>query len=175
MGRPDPTEHDPYYTRYISLVPEGNILAALEGQVADTLALLRSVPEAEATVHHPPYTWSIKDVVAHLTDCERVFGYRALRIARGDATPLPGFDENAYARAAGADAVPLAELAAEFESVRRSHLWLFRHLPAAAWTRTGVANDSPIGVRALAYIMAGHERHHAAILRRRLGRMKAEG
>src|SRR5262245_46362944 len=100
-------------------VQDGDILATLEGQIQDVLSLLRGLSDAEARTHHPPYTWSIKDVVGHLLDCERVFGYRALRFARGDATPLPGFDENAYARAASYDAYPLPELLAEFESVRR--------------------------------------------------------
>jgi hypothetical protein len=168
MSRPDPTEYAPYYGKYLALVPEEDVLAALEGELAATLALLRSIPEAQAAVRHPPYTWTIKEVVGHLTDTERVFGYRALRIARGDATPRAGFDENAYARAADCDRHPLSELAAEFEAVRRSHVWLFRHLPGDAWTRRGVANDTGVSVRALAYILVGHERHHTAIVRRRL-------
>ena len=168
MSRPGPTEYAPYYEKYLALVPEDDILVALEGELGATLALLRSVPTAEADVRHPPYTWTIKEVVGHLTDCERVFGYRALRIARGDPTPLAGFDENAYARAADADRHPLAELAEEFEVVRRSHIWLFRHLAEECWTRTGVANETGVSVRALAYILVGHERHHTAIVRRRL-------
>jgi hypothetical protein len=151
-------------------VPEDDILPVLEAQLEDVLALLRGVSEEQANTRHPPYTWSIKEVVGHLTDSERVFGYRALRFARGDATPLPGFDENSFARSAGSDAWPVAELLAELEAVRRSHLWLFRHQDAAAWRRGGQANGSPVTVRALAYIMAGHFRHHLAILRRRLGR-----
>jgi DinB superfamily len=168
MPRPDPTEYAPHHGKYVALVPEEDVLAALEQELGATLSLLGSVPEEQACVRHPPYTWSTKEVVGHLTDCERVFGYRALRIARADDTPLAGFDENAYARAADSDRHPLAELAAEFEAVRRSHLWLFRHLPEAAWSRRGVANDSGVSVRALAYILVGHERHHTAIIRRRL-------
>jgi hypothetical protein len=169
MHRPGPTEYDPYYGKYIALVPEGDILAALEAQLGETLALLRPVPEDQGGVRHPPYTWSVKEVVGHLTDSERVFGYRALRFARGDATPLPGFDENAYARAADSDRCSLSDLVSEFEAVRRSHLWLFRGLPASAWAQVGEANGSAVSVRALAYIIAGHGRHHTAILRRRLG------
>jgi DinB superfamily len=168
MPRPDPTEYAPDHGKYVALVPEDDVLAALEQELGATLALLRSVPEGQDCVRHPPYTWSTKEVVGHLTDCERVFGYRALRIARADATPLAGFDENAYARAADFDRHPLAELAAEFEAVRRSHLWLFRHQPEEAWARHGVANSSGVSVRAVAYILVGHERHHTAILRRRL-------
>jgi len=168
MTRPGPTEFAPFYAGYIALVPESDVVAALAAQLDDTLALLRPVAEADADVRHPPYTWTVKEVVGHLTDAERVFGYRALRFARGDATSLPGFDENAYAQAGGFDRVRLVDLAAGFEAARRSHLWLFRTLPEAAWARGGAANGSPVTVRALAYIMVGHARHHTAILRKRL-------
>ncbi|HEV3448117.1 MAG TPA: DinB family protein [Gemmataceae bacterium] len=168
MARPEPSEYAAYFGKYVALVPEDDIVPAMEKELEQTLTLLRSVPEKEALVHHAPYTWSIKEVVGHLTDTERIFGYRALRIARGDTTPLPGFDENAYAQAAAFDRCPLPELIAEFEAVRRSHLWLFRHLPNEAWTRKGVANDNSITVRALAYNILGHERHHTAIVRKRL-------
>jgi uncharacterized protein (TIGR03083 family) len=170
MPRPSPTEYATYYGQYVELVPEDDVLAALQAQLDDLLALLRAVPEDQGNVRHPPYTWSVKEVVGHLTDTERVFGYRALRFARGDATPLPGFDENAYARAAESDRRPLANLVAEFETVRRSHLALFRNLPDVAWSRRGLANDNAVSVRALAYIIVGHARHHTAILRRRLSR-----
>lgn len=170
MPRPEPTEYADYYGKYLANVPEDDILPALEAEMTRTLELLRGVSEEESLVRHPPYTWSTRQVMGHLIDTERVFGYRALRIGRGDATPLAGFDENEYARAAESDRLPLKELAAEFEAVRRSHLWLFRHLPAAAWARRGVANNSPVMVRALAYILLGHERHHMKILRQRLGR-----
>ena len=168
MPRPAPSEYAPYYAKYIDLVPEEDILAALEAQLAETLAVLRPAPESQGNVRHPPYTWTVKEVVGHLTDTERVMGYRALRFARGDATPLPGFEENDYAREGQSDRVRLADLVGEFEAVRRSHVWLFRTLPEAAWARGGEANGSPVTVRALAYIMAGHARHHTAILRKRL-------
>jgi hypothetical protein len=136
----------------------------------DTLALLRRTSEEVANTRHPPYTWSIKEVVGHLTDTERVFGHRALRFARGDQTPLPGFDENNYVRAANFDAQPMAALLDQFEQVRRSHLLFFGHLPEEAWERGGVANNNAVTVRALAYIIAGHERHHAAIVAKRLSK-----
>jgi hypothetical protein len=170
MPRPDTTEYAAAAGKYVALVPEDDIVPALEKEIEATLALLRSVPEKEACVRHPPYTWSIKQVAGHLIDCERVMGYRALRVARGDATPLAGFEENDYARAAESDRLPLGELAAEFEALRRSHVWLFRHLPDAAWARRGVANNSEVSVRGLAYMLVGHERHHTAIVRRRLAR-----
>jgi hypothetical protein len=168
MQRPATTEYAPVYANYIALVPEDDILAALEEQSEQMFGLLRAVPEAQGGVRHPPYTWSIREVVGHLTDSERIFACRALRFARGDATPLPGFDENAYARVAAFDRLPLADLVSELETARHSHLWLFRNLPAEAWLRTGVANGHVISVRALAYVLAGHARHHTGILRQRL-------
>ena len=134
------------------------------------LAFLKGVAESEASVCHSPYTWTIKQVVGHLTDAERVFGYRALRFARGDSTPLPGFDENAYAKAICLDGIPLTDLVAEFANLRRSHVAFFEHLSEDAWQRRGTANNVAVSVRALAYILVGHERHHAAILRKRLSR-----
>ena len=168
MPRPDPTEYAHYYDAYVRLVHEDDVASAMEQEGARTLALIRATPEDESLVRHAPYTWSVREVVGHVTDSERVFAYRALRIARGDATPLAGFDQNAYARTAECDRTPLADLAAEFEAVRRSSLWLFRRLSNAAWARAGTANDSGVSVCALAYIIVGHERHHAAILRKRL-------
>ncbi|MDB5352835.1 MAG: DinB family protein [Planctomycetota bacterium] len=168
MPRPDPAEHASYYGKYVALVPEGDILAAMRSELEQTLALLRDVPDDEALRRHAPYTWSLKEVVGHMIDGERIFGYRALRFARGDATPLPGFDENAYAQVGQFDRLPLGDLLAEFASVRRSNLSLFGNLAEDAWTRTGTANGSAASVRALAYILVGHERHHTSIMRRRL-------
>jgi hypothetical protein len=168
MTRPQSSEYAPDYQPYIALVPEDDILAALETQLGDTLAVLRGVTEAQGNQRHPPYTWSVKEVIGHLTDCERILGYRALRFARDDTTPLPGFDENVYARAAEFDRLPLRDLLAQFEAVRRSYLFFFRGLTEAAWGRTGQANGQPITVRALAYAIVGHARHHTAILRKRL-------
>lgn len=168
MHRPTPTEYAPFYAGYVALVPETDIQAALAAQLDELRALLDPVPEAVGNVRHPPYTWSVKEVVGHLTDGERIFGYRALRFSRGDATPLAKFDENDYAAAAGFDRFPLADLVEEFALVRRASLYLFRQIPEGAWARVGVASDNPMTVRALAYVMVGHVRHHLAILRQRL-------
>ena len=169
MPRPAPTDFAPYYLKYLNLVPEDDILPALASQLVEVLPVLQEIPEATGNVLHPPYTWSIKQVVGHLSDCERVMGYRALRFARGDTTPLPGFEEIGYAREGDFDRIALADLVREFEAVRRSHVLLFRHLPAAAWDRAGEANGSRVTVLALAYILVGHVRHHLAIVRKRLG------
>jgi hypothetical protein len=169
MARPETTEYAPHYGTYVSLVPEDDILAAMRSELARTLTFLSGVAEQEASVCHPPYTWTIKQVVGHLIDCERIFGYRALRFARADSAPLPGFDENHYAQVAESDRRPLATLAAELDAVRKSHLCLFENLPAQAWTQRGIANDNEMSVRAIAYAIVGHERHHMSILRQRLG------
>ena len=169
MSRPDPSEYAPPYASYVALVPEDPLLA-MKTERMKTLALLRDVPEAEALKHHPPYTWSVKDVIGHIIDAERVFGYRALRFARGDSTPLPGFDENPYVVAARFDRIPLGDLSEEYEGLRRSHLYLFGNLPESAWDLKGTASGHEISVRALAAVLVGHERHHTAILRKRLGR-----
>ena len=168
MHRPRTNEYAPYFERYIALVPEDDILGTMETQLADALAFLRSIPEDQSAVRHPPYTWTIKEVIGHLIDCERIFAYRALRFARGDATPLTGFEENDYVREAEFDRLPLRALIGEFEAARRSHMWLFRNLSEAAWLKRGEANSNTISVRAVAYIMVGHVRHHLAIVRKRL-------
>ena len=166
--RPAPSEHAPYYAKYISLIGDGNILTLMRTQFDETMKLFRSIPEAQSTILHPPYTWTLKQVIGHLTDGERVFAYRALRIARGDATPLPGFDENQYALADEFERLRLRQVIDEFESVRRATITLFENLDAQSWKRLGEANGNPVSVRAIAYIIVGHVRHHAAIIQKRL-------
>jgi hypothetical protein len=124
--RPTPEEYAPFYETYVKLVPEVDVVSALESQLDDSLFLLHSISEDDSLLRHAPYTWSTREVVGHMTDAERVFGYRALRFARADPTPLPGFDEGAYAKAAHFDRRELRDLAAEFEAVRRANVHLFR-------------------------------------------------
>jgi len=165
--KPEAGEYVPYYDRYISLVPAGDILEVLRGEGEKALALWRSVPESEAGFRYAPDKWSLRQVAGHVIDAERIFSYRALTFARNDQTPLPGFDENPYVENAAFDDVPFADLAAEFEHVRHATLLLFQHLAPEAWTRRGTASNNPVSVRALAYLIAGHELHHRAILRDR--------
>jgi uncharacterized damage-inducible protein DinB len=167
INRPEETEYQAYYGKYVSLVPEGNILEVLGEQLNETLALLQSIPEPRGGFRYADGKWSIKELVGHMLDSERIFAYRALRFARNDRTPLPGYEQDDYIRHGSFDACPLADLAAEFASVRRSTLFLFQHLDAEAWLRTGLANESEVSVRALAYMIAGHELHHRGILRDR--------
>jgi hypothetical protein len=170
MHRPNQDEYAAFYATYVSLVPEEGVMPTMEAQLDDALFLLRSVSEEDSLVRHAPYTWSTREVVGHMTDAERIFGYRALRFGCGDETPLPGFDEGAYARVARFDRTPLEALASEFEAARRSNVLLFKNFGQEAWGRGGDANGSRVTVRALAYVIVGHARHHTAILRKRFSR-----
>lgn len=163
--RPDATEYAPSYAGYISRVADGNIIEILDRQIDDTTALLRGLSEAQAMSRYAPEKWSVKEVIGHLIDSERVFGYRVLRFARNDQTPLSGFEQNDYVREAAFDDRGLADLASEFEHVRRANLHMLRGLKAEAWDRRGEANGNPVSVRALVYIIAGHELHHVGIIR----------
>ena len=167
IARPQSTEYAPYYAGYIAQVPEGDLIDELRKHFADTLALLRDIPEDRASHRYAPGKWSIKEVVGHMADVERIMTYRALRIARGDATPLPGFDENAYVPAANFEARTLTSLAHELEQVRRATVAFLETLDTDAAARRGSANNLEISARAIAYIIAGHERHHVRILRER--------
>lgn len=165
--RPQADEYAEFYGKYVAHVPGGDIVALLATQVDDTLALLRELTDAQARHAYAPGKWSIKEVVGHMADAERVFAYRALRIARGDTTPLPGFDENAYVPAGNFNDRPLASLLAEFMAVRGATVALLAGLPAGAWTRRGTASNAEVSVRGIAWITAGHELHHRAILEER--------
>ena len=168
-GRPDSTEYAPYYETYIGLVPEDDPISTLSVQLEEVLGVFREVSEDPAETRHAPYTWSLKEVLGHLTDTERVMAYRALRFGRGDATELPGFEQDDYVVHGHFNNRPLADLIEEFALVRGSTVWLLRGFDQAAWSRSGVANGHPISVRALAAILVGHVRHHLAIVKRRLG------
>ncbi len=167
MAKPEPTEYAPYFGKYVALVPDGDIVVTLGKQIQDTLGLLGGLTEAQGDLRYAPGKWSVKEVIGHLIDTERIFAYRALRFARTDATPLPGFDENVYVANAGFGSRSLADLAGEFESVRKSNIYLFKNLDGDSLLRRGAANDNEISVRALAYNIAGHELHHVGILRAR--------
>lgn len=169
IARPESGEHVPYYSRYIALVPGDDAGPALATQIAETLGMLKDVDEPRALHRYQPGKWSVKEVLGHVMDAERVFAYRALRFARRDATALPGFDENTWVPAANFDRLPLADLLVEFAAVRAATVRLFRNLEPEALTRRGTANGDPVSVRALAWIIAGHERHHRGVLRERYG------
>jgi DinB family protein len=163
-SRPAEGEFLPYYERYIALVPAGDVLSTLDAQMRETQDLLRGLPASISTYRYAPGKWSVNEVIGHVTDSERIFASRALRFARNDPTPLPGFEQDDYVRNSKFDSYPLAELASELESVRRTTVFLFKHLEEPAWIRRGIANNAEISVRALAYIIAGHELHHRQML-----------
>jgi DinB family protein len=165
--RPPSTEYASFYAGYIAKVPDGDLLRTLESNVEETMGLLAGLPESKGSFAYAPGKWTLKEVVGHMVDSERVFSYRALRIARGDTMPLPGFDEKAWAPNSGANSRTLVDLLGELRIVRAATLALFRHLPPESVGRVGTASDQPVSVRALAWIIAGHERHHVAIIRER--------
>ena len=166
-ARPEPNEYASYYEKYVSLVPDADLVETLERQGAETLALLRGLDEEQGAHRYEAGKWSVKQLVGHVNDAERIFSYRALAIGRGDRQPLPGMDQEEYMAGVDFDARTLASLADEFESVRAATLQLLRHLSPEAWARRGTASDNEVTVRALAYIIAGHEAHHVRILRER--------
>lgn len=167
IPRPAPGDYAPSYASYVDAVSEGDLVRMLEEHAEQFLDLLRAFGEDGASVRYEPGKWSVKEVVGHVADAERIFTYRALRFARADATILPAFDENAYVAAAGFDRRTLADLAEEFADVRRATVKLFAGLDAPALGRAGVASGARVTVGALAWITAGHEQHHARILRER--------
>lgn len=169
LSRPAESEYKPAYAGYIGKVPDGDLLKILAGQLESTTATLAKVPQEKEQYRYGPDKWTVTEVVGHLADAERVFAYRALRFARADEAPVPGFDENSWAQHAGYGRRRLADVAAEFRAARQSTLALLRGLEGDAFLRSGVANNSPITVRALAYVIAGHERHHMQILKDRYG------
>jgi hypothetical protein len=164
---PDRTEAADYYFTYIDKVGSGDIRDILDAQLPETLDLLQSISDEQSLRRYAAEKWSIRQVVSHVNDAERLFVFRALWFARGFDSSLPSFDQNTAVSAAGADERSWHSHVEEFRAVRSSTLAFFRNLPAEAWTRRGVASGHPFSVRALAYITAGHVVHHATILRQR--------
>jgi hypothetical protein len=165
IAPPQASEYAPYYSRYISLVKGDDILTALEHQLPVTKALFSSLTSQQGDFRYAPDKWSVKQVLGHVVDTERIFSYRALRIARGDQTPIEGFEQDDYARDGFFENRTLSNLLDEYETVRKATLSLFQNLDPAAWGRSGTANNNKITVRAAAYIIAGHELHHMQVLK----------
>ena len=165
-ARPETGEFLPYYGQYIDLVPEGDLLVLLATQVEATCSLLQALPPEAATRRPAPAEWSPLDIAVHLADCERAFAYRALTFARSNGAELPGIEPDDFAAAAQASDRTVADVVAELRAVRAASLALFGSLRPDAWTHRGIASGAAVSVRALAYITAGHELHHARDLRR---------
>jgi uncharacterized damage-inducible protein DinB len=165
IGRPDSSEYASYQAGYVALVEGDDILSTLEQQRRDTILLLSCRDENDGNIRYAPGKWTAKEVLAHVNDCERIFAYRALRIARGDKTPLAGFEQDDYIRDGAFGRYALSDLIEDFIAVRRATVSLLRNLDETAWMRRGVANNKEITVRALAFVIAGHELHHRKILK----------
>jgi uncharacterized damage-inducible protein DinB len=168
--RPAADEHAPYYGKYVSLVPNDqmDVVHHLADQHHETVDALRKAKH-KGDFAYAPGKWTIKQVVGHICDAERIFAYRALRIARGDTTPLPGFEQDDYVATASFNSLSMDDLLEELWSVRAATLSLAKHLPPEALSRRGTASGNPVSVRALLYIIAGHERHHLAVLKELYG------
>ena len=162
--RPQSGESAPYYDRYISLVPGNDVLAAFEDQRRQTLLLLSGRTDSDGDFRYAPDKWNLKEVLGHVNDTERIMSYRALRISRGDKTPLEGFEQDDYVRNAPFARLTLSDLIEDYIAVRRATVSLFRNLDEQAWTQRGTASNNEVTVRALAYIIAGHELHHRKII-----------
>jgi DinB family protein len=169
LSAPEATEYAAYYGRYISLVRPGDVRDELESQRVEIGKLLASIPEAKADHRYAEGKWTVRDLVGHVIDTERVFAFRALTFARGDAGPIPGMEQEPWQKnaEAGMAGVPLADLAAELDAMRRGHVLMFRRLADVDWLRTGTASGHPVSVRALAHMLVGHAAHHVKVLKER--------
>ncbi|MEC7725627.1 MAG: DinB family protein [Planctomycetota bacterium] len=169
IPRPHPGDYADFFAGYVARVPDGDVLAGLADQGRRMAADVRAVGEARGDYSYADHKWSIKRLLLHVADGERMFAYRAMCVARGDAQELPSFDENAYAAEDGSATRTLASIVEEYASVRAATLTLFRGLDAAAWRRRGRASGNPVTVAALPWIMLGHDLHHHAVLTERYG------
>jgi len=167
MHKPEQNEYDPYYERYVSLVENDEIIKTLSGQPADMRALFAEMTEEKDSFAYADGKWTIKELLGHIIDGERMFGYRVFRISRGDMTPIEGFEQDGYIENARSNSRGLSDLLDEFELLRVANVLMFNNLNAADWQRMGVASEKAVSVRALAYIMAGHVTHHVNILSER--------
>ena len=167
LGRPQPNEAASYYSMYIDRVPGEDVVDVLGKQLEEALAFLSEISEEQSLHRYAPDKWSMRELLGHVNDGERVFMFRALWFARGFEDPLPSFDQEISFKAAGSDQVTWASHLDEFRAIRSATLAFLRNLPDEAWSRSGIASDSSVTVRAIAYIVAGHVSHHLAILRER--------
>jgi len=167
LAKPEAGEYAAYYDKYVSIVSGDDIANVLETQRLQTMQLFAGRSERDGNFRYAADKWTVKEVLGHVNDTERIFTYRALRIARGDQTPLSGFEQDDYVRSAGSNERPLANLVEEFAHIRSASLALFRSFGKDEWVRRGTASNNGVTVRALAFITAGHELHHRRILEER--------
>jgi len=167
MNRPEKIEYNEYYETYVSLVEDADIVKVLENQQFEMLEIFKEIAEEKSLYAYAEGKWTIKELLGHLSDGERIFAYRALRISRADTTPIEGFEQDGYIENSNFNAAKLSELIDEFLYIRKANVLFFQNLTGEAWERMGTASDSPVSVRAIAFIMAGHVRHHLRILKER--------
>jgi len=167
MTRPQTTEAASYYYKYIDLITNDEIVPTMESQMAETLQFLKGISEEQSLKSYAPGKWTIRELLNHVNDGERVFLYRAFWFARGFQDALPSFEQDVAVQAANANQTSWAELVEEFRTVRLSTISFFKHLPDEAWSHSGIASDNPVTVRAIAYIIAGHVAHHTQVLKER--------
>ena len=167
MKRPEQTEYAEFYTGYVSRVEETDVVAAMQAQLTEIEILFAEMPTEKSDFRYAPDKWSVKELLGHIIDGERIFSYRALRISRGDQTPLPGFEENDYVANSNFSQRRITDLLEEFLYLRQANIIFFKTLDEKAWSNLGTASNSPVSVRAIAYVMVGHVRHHINILRER--------
>jgi len=165
ISPPDASEYAPYYSRYISLVAGADVLGVFQKQIEESKRTYSALTEQQGNFRYAPGKWTIKQVLGHVTDTERIFSYRAMRIARGDRTPIEGYEQDDYVRNGPFEHCALTDLIEEFRAVRDATLRLFKNLDETAWNRRGIANNNEVSVRAVAYTLAGHELHHLRVLK----------
>jgi hypothetical protein len=169
FARPEPGTYGDYYQKYIDLVPDGDLRRLLPVIFDANFRALRTIAPEQERHRYASGKWSIRESIGHVADTERVFAYRAMRVARGDQTPLPSFDENLFVDVARYDDIPLEQILGELMAVHAATILLFENMADEAWDRVGMASSNPVGVRAIAYIIAGHELHHMNVLKERYG------
>ena len=167
MKKPDQNEYPEYYHKYIEAIPEIEIFFYLEKQMSETRTFFKNIPHGKSTFRYADGKWSIREILGHITETERIFAYRALRFAKNDKTPLPGFDENEFIRNSNYHAIELSILLDEFEFVRKANLIMFNNFPDDVWKLKGIASDNLIALSAIPYIIAGHLDHHKQIIKER--------
>ena len=164
LQRPFESEYPPYYHAYINLVPEGELVSILKENLVSTKKLFESISESNGKFSYAPGKWSIKEVLGHMTDTERIMSYRLLRVGRGDQTALAGFDETLYVEGSHVHQLPIKNILEDFIATRNATLTLVHNMPESAWENKGFANNNEITARAIAYIIAGHAIHHRKII-----------
>lgn len=167
IERPIASEYPEYYQPYVNLVPDGDLLSILKGHLAQTVAALEGISEEDGRFRYASGKWSIKEVLGHMTDTERIMSYRLLRIGRGDQTPLAGFEENEYIEGSEFDQLPIKTILEDFTATRNATISLIKNMPFSAWERKGYANNQEQTTRAIAWIITGHAMHHLKIINER--------